>query len=84
MQCFKVDAASKVMPSQTELSLWSLLGSGTGCSGVLPGLPPSALASACALRADHALSAVQRHEEPKLANEEYEQGTYVYFDFHIR
>eukprot|EP00891_Asterochloris_glomerata_P001847 jgi/Astpho2/1847/gw1.00038.301.1_t len=26
----------------------------------------------------------QRHEEPKLANEEYEQGTYVYFDFHIR
>ena len=30
------------------------------------------------------MSFVQRHEEPKLANEEYEQGTYVYFDFHIR
>ena len=30
------------------------------------------------------MSTVQRHEEPKLANEEYEQGTYVYFDFHIR
>ncbi|KAI3993867.1 hypothetical protein MKX01_002880 [Papaver californicum] len=25
----------------------------------------------------------QRHEEPKVANDEYEQGTYVYFDFHI-
>uniref|UniRef100_A0A1B6CDM7 CCR4-NOT transcription complex subunit 3 n=1 Tax=Clastoptera arizonana TaxID=38151 RepID=A0A1B6CDM7_9HEMI len=23
----------------------------------------------------------QRHEEPKLINEEYEQGTYIYFDF---
>ncbi|XP_044482635.1 general negative regulator of transcription subunit 3-like isoform X2 [Mangifera indica] len=25
----------------------------------------------------------QRHEEPKVATDEYEQGTYVYFDFHI-
>ncbi|GAQ78366.1 transcription regulator NOT2/NOT3/NOT5 family protein [Klebsormidium nitens] len=25
----------------------------------------------------------QRHEEPKLTTDEYEQGTYVYFDFHI-
>lgn len=25
----------------------------------------------------------QRHEEPKVANDEFEQGTYVYFDFHI-
>ena len=26
---------------------------------------------------------LQRHEEPKMANEEYEQGTYVYFDYNI-
>ncbi|CAI7833187.1 unnamed protein product [Closterium sp. NIES-53] len=25
----------------------------------------------------------QRHEEPKLTTDDYEQGTYVYFDFHI-
>ncbi|XP_071735529.1 general negative regulator of transcription subunit 3 isoform X2 [Rutidosis leptorrhynchoides] len=25
----------------------------------------------------------QRHEEPKFASDDYEQGTYVYFDFHI-
>ncbi|XP_051149301.1 general negative regulator of transcription subunit 3-like isoform X2 [Andrographis paniculata] len=25
----------------------------------------------------------QRHEEPKIATEEFEQGTYVYFDFHF-
>ncbi|CAH9061930.1 unnamed protein product [Cuscuta europaea] len=25
----------------------------------------------------------QRHEEPKIATDDYEQGTYVYFDFHI-
>ncbi len=25
----------------------------------------------------------QRHEEPKTANDEYEQGTYVYFDYNI-
>ncbi|XP_024971238.1 general negative regulator of transcription subunit 3-like isoform X2 [Cynara cardunculus var. scolymus] len=25
----------------------------------------------------------QRHEEPKFATDDYEQGTYVYFDFHI-
>ena len=25
----------------------------------------------------------QRHEEPKSANDEYEQGTYVYFDYNI-
>ncbi|KAK5786341.1 hypothetical protein PVK06_040977 [Gossypium arboreum] len=25
----------------------------------------------------------QRHEEPKIATDEFEQGTYVYFDFHI-
>lgn len=25
----------------------------------------------------------QRHEEPKVTNDEYERGTYVYFDFHI-
>ena len=25
----------------------------------------------------------QRHEEPKVTNDEYEKGTYVYFDFHI-
>ncbi|KAF2306937.1 hypothetical protein GH714_022607 [Hevea brasiliensis] len=25
----------------------------------------------------------QRHEEPKVATDEYELGTYVYFDFHI-
>ncbi|XP_038696214.1 general negative regulator of transcription subunit 3-like isoform X3 [Tripterygium wilfordii] len=25
----------------------------------------------------------QRHEEPQIATDEYEQGTYVYFDFHI-
>ncbi|KAL8498331.1 hypothetical protein ACS0TY_021596 [Phlomoides rotata] len=25
----------------------------------------------------------QRHEEPKVATDDYEQGTYVYFDFHI-
>lgn len=24
----------------------------------------------------------QRHEEPKVTTDEYEQGTYVYFDFH--
>ena len=26
---------------------------------------------------------LQRHEEPKTANDEYEQGTYVYFDYNI-
>ena len=26
---------------------------------------------------------MQRHEEPKFANEEFEQGTYVYFDYNI-
>ncbi|CAH9134783.1 unnamed protein product [Cuscuta epithymum] len=25
----------------------------------------------------------QRHEEPNIATDDYEQGTYVYFDFHI-
>ncbi|KAI7756271.1 hypothetical protein M8C21_033369 [Ambrosia artemisiifolia] len=25
----------------------------------------------------------QRHEEPKFSTDDYEQGTYVYFDFHI-
>ncbi|CAM6088959.1 unnamed protein product [Calypogeia fissa] len=25
----------------------------------------------------------QRHEEPKITTDEFEQGTYVYFDFHI-
>ncbi|MBA0668011.1 hypothetical protein Goklo_000995, partial [Gossypium klotzschianum] len=25
----------------------------------------------------------QRHEEPKIATDEFEQGTYVYFDFHV-
>ncbi|KAF9670262.1 hypothetical protein SADUNF_Sadunf13G0050100 [Salix dunnii] len=25
----------------------------------------------------------QRHEEPKVTTDEYEQGTYVYFDFHV-
>ncbi|CAH1420127.1 unnamed protein product [Lactuca virosa] len=25
----------------------------------------------------------QRHEEPKIATDDYEQGTYVYFDFHM-
>ncbi len=25
----------------------------------------------------------QRHEEPKITTDEYEMGTYVYFDFHI-
>jgi hypothetical protein len=25
----------------------------------------------------------QRHEEPKIKTDEYEMGTYVYFDFHI-
>ncbi|KAJ0965376.1 hypothetical protein J5N97_026514 [Dioscorea zingiberensis] len=25
----------------------------------------------------------QRHEEPKITNDEFERGTYVYFDFHI-
>lgn len=25
----------------------------------------------------------QRHDEPKVATDEYEQGTYVYFDFHV-
>lgn len=25
----------------------------------------------------------QRHEEPKVATDEYEKGTYVYFDFHV-
>ncbi|XP_019162388.1 PREDICTED: general negative regulator of transcription subunit 3-like isoform X2 [Ipomoea nil] len=25
----------------------------------------------------------QRHEEPKLTTDDYEQGTYVYFDFHM-
>lgn len=25
----------------------------------------------------------QRHEEPKVTTDEFEQGTYVYFDFHI-
>lgn len=25
----------------------------------------------------------QRHEEPKIANDDFEQGTYVYFDFHL-
>ncbi|XP_024984929.1 general negative regulator of transcription subunit 3 [Cynara cardunculus var. scolymus] len=25
----------------------------------------------------------QRHEEPKVATDDYEQGTYVYFDFHM-
>ena len=28
-------------------------------------------------------SALQRHEEPKQATDEYEIGTYVYFDFNI-
>jgi len=23
----------------------------------------------------------QRHEEPKIINDEYEQGTYIYFDY---
>lgn len=26
---------------------------------------------------------MQRHEEPVQANEEYEMGTYVYFDYNI-
>ena len=26
---------------------------------------------------------LQRHEEPKQANDEFEQGTYVYFDYNI-
>lgn len=26
---------------------------------------------------------MQRHEEPKSANDDYEQGTYVYFDYNI-
>lgn len=25
----------------------------------------------------------QRHEEPKITTDEYETGTYVYFDFHV-
>lgn len=25
----------------------------------------------------------QRHEEPKVTNDEYERGSYVYFDFHV-
>jgi CCR4-NOT transcription complex subunit 3 len=25
----------------------------------------------------------QRYAEPSVANDEYEQGTYVYFDFHV-
>lgn len=25
----------------------------------------------------------QRHEEPTVTNDDFEQGTYVYFDFHI-
>jgi NOT2 / NOT3 / NOT5 family len=29
------------------------------------------------------LPLLQRHEEPKTATEEYEQGTYVYFDYNI-
>ena len=29
------------------------------------------------------MCALQRHEEPKTANDEYEQGTYVYFDYSI-
>ena len=31
----------------------------------------------------HLHAFLQRHEEPKFANEEYEQGTYVYFDYNI-
>ena len=27
---------------------------------------------------------VQRHEEPRKSTDEYEQGTYVYFDHHIQ
>ena len=33
--------------------------------------------------ADDILLRVQRHEEPKQANDEFEQGTYVYFDYNI-
>jgi hypothetical protein len=33
--------------------------------------------------ADNLPRLVQRHEEPKQATEEYEVGTYVYFDFNI-
>lgn len=29
------------------------------------------------------LTAEQRHEEPKEATDEYEKGTYVYFDYNI-
>lgn len=25
----------------------------------------------------------QRHEEPKVSTDDFEQGTYVYFDFHM-
>ena len=32
---------------------------------------------------DSLMWASQRHEEPKTANDEYEQGTYVYFDYSI-
>ena len=35
------------------------------------------------LRAD-GLRRVQRHEEPKKSTDEYEMGTYVYFDHHIQ
>ena len=35
------------------------------------------------LLADCVVPCVQRHEEPKTATEEYEQGTYVYFDYNI-
>ena len=31
----------------------------------------------------HPQDGMQRHEEPTLANEEFEMGTYVYFDYNI-
>ena len=44
-------------------------------------LPLTAQCLPCCNRGE--FHALQRHEEPKTANDEYEQGTYVYFDYSI-
>ena len=41
------------------------------------------LCTVCLAAFEEKFDAVQRHEEPKTANDEYEQGTYVYFDYSI-
>lgn len=47
----------------------------------LTGLPAVSRLLSLALSFGIAASHWQRHEEPKITTDEYEQGTYVYFDY---